>query len=98
MAERKEHTAAAAAPRLGRPGGHGPGRRGHGPMMGPPGLIGTGAKSKDFKRSAKRLAGLLKPHAVKIAVVILLAIVSVALAVIGPKLLGRATNVLFEGV
>jgi ATP-binding cassette subfamily B protein len=66
--------------------------------MGIHGMIGTGAKSKDFKRSAKRFAGLLKPHAVLLAIVILLAVASVTLAVIGPKLLGQATNVLFRGV
>ena len=33
-----------------------------------------------------------------IAVVLLLAVLSVALAVIGPKVLGRATDILFEGV
>ena len=38
----------------------------------------------------------LKP--LRIAVVILLAVVSVAFMVMGPKILGNATNILFDGV
>ncbi|MRS12269.1 MAG: ABC transporter ATP-binding protein [Actinobacteria bacterium] len=80
-------------------GGRGPG--GGGPMMGPGGhglMGGGGAKSKDFKGSLKRLAGYLKPHSAMIAVVVVLTIVSVACSVVGPRLLGKATNLLFEGV
>lgn len=73
------------------PGG-GPGFGGHGAAGMPV------AKSKDFKGSAKRLAGLLRPHRTMIATVIVLAIVSVALSTIGPRILGEATNVLFRGI
>jgi ATP-binding cassette subfamily B protein len=79
----------------------GPGR-GRGPMGGGfgggHGMIGSGAKAKNFGRSFARLVGKLRPEAVKIVVVMLLAIVSVAFAVAGPKILGNATNVLFSGV
>ncbi len=92
MAEATEHKEPTATPAR-----RGPGGGGGGPFGGH-GVIGTGAKSKDFKASAKRLVGLLRPHAAMIAIVIALAVVSVTLAVIGPKLLGEATNVLFEGV
>jgi ATP-binding cassette subfamily B protein len=55
-------------------------------------------KPKDLKGALRRLAGLLAKERVLIAVIVLLAIASVALAVIGPKILGRATDILFEGV
>jgi len=68
---------------------------------GPGGGHGRGApvvKAKDFKDSGKRLLGLLKPHRFTIALVIVLAIFSVTFTVIGPRILGAATNVLFQGV
>jgi len=62
------------------------------------GMAGGGAKAKNFGQSFARLIGKLRPEAVKIVVVMLLAIVSVAFSVAGPKILGNATNVLFSGV
>jgi ATP-binding cassette subfamily B protein len=56
------------------------------------------AKSRNFRGSFRRLLGELRPEALLIAFVMLLAIVSVVLAVIGPKILGTATDVLFAGV
>ncbi len=55
-------------------------------------------KAKDFKGSARRLAGLLKPEKVWVALVILLGAISVAASVTGPKILGNATTVIFEGL
>ncbi|MBO9578630.1 MAG: ABC transporter ATP-binding protein, partial [Microbacteriaceae bacterium] len=74
------------------------GRRG-GAGMGPMGGMGMPAeKAMRFWPSAKRLMGKLRPHRLQIAVTILLAAVSTALMVTGPKLLGEATNVIFAGV
>ncbi|MEO8323748.1 MAG: ABC transporter ATP-binding protein, partial [Actinomycetota bacterium] len=56
------------------------------------------SKSKDFRRAFERLLGELRPERVLIGFVLILAAISVTFAVIGPKLLGNATNVLFEGV
>jgi ATP-binding cassette subfamily B protein len=70
---------------------------GGGGPFGSHGMIGTGAKSKDFKGSGKRLLALLRPHRVMITVVIALAVVSVALSTVGPRILGEATNLLFAG-
>jgi len=69
-------------------------------MMGPGGhgMFAAGAKSKDLKGSLKRLGGYLQPHRAAIALVIVLTIVSVACSVAGPRILGTATNLLFEGV
>ncbi len=54
-------------------------------------------KSMNFLPSAKRLLGRLKPERIPVFFVFLLGIVSVALAVIGPKILGMATDLIFEG-
>jgi ATP-binding cassette subfamily B protein len=55
-------------------------------------------KSMTFLPSAKRLLGRLVPHRVKVVFVVLLGVVSVVFAVLGPKLLGEATNLIFAGV
>ena len=68
-------------------------RPGHGPMMG--GIVGQ--KPMDFKGSAKRLLGLLRPYRVKVVAVLVLAVVSVVLAVLAPKMLGWATDEIFSG-
>nr|WP_209696206.1 ABC transporter ATP-binding protein [Kribbella aluminosa] len=51
----------------------------------------------NFLPSAKRLLGRLRPHRVQVAGVVLLAIFSVGLSVLGPKILGRATDIIFAG-
>src|SRR3954462_1718788 len=73
----------------GRPGGMGPG----GMMMGGP----PPEKSKNFGASFRRLLGRLRPEAPRIAVVLVLAVGSVAFAGLGPKILGDAPNIIFEG-
>jgi ATP-binding cassette subfamily B protein len=82
------------------PGGPGRGPGPGGPMMGPGGhgLMTGGAKSRDFKGTMKRLGGYLKPEAGKLVVVLVLTALSVTATVAGPRILGIATNVLFEGV
>ena len=54
-------------------------------------------KAMTFVPSAKRLLGRLRPHRVTLIVVVALALVSVTLSVLGPELLGRATDVIFTG-
>ena len=51
----------------------------------------------DFGGSLRRLLGGLRPEAPLVAVVIVLAVVSVTFAVLGPKILGDAINLIFEG-
>jgi ATP-binding cassette, subfamily B, multidrug efflux pump len=55
-------------------------------------------KSMNFWPSARRLLGTLKPHRIGLAFVFLLTVLSVGFSVIGPKLLGEGTNLIFEGV
>ena len=88
MSDEPQDTDAPAVP---RPQG---GMR-HGPMM-PGGM--PAEKSMDFRGSGRRLLGVLRPERAKVAGVMSLAVVSVALVVLGPKILGTATNIIFEGV
>jgi ATP-binding cassette subfamily B protein len=55
-------------------------------------------KSVTFAPSAKRLIGRLRPESTRLILVIVLAIVSVGFSVLGPKLLGHATDIIFAGV
>jgi ATP-binding cassette subfamily B protein len=55
-------------------------------------------KAKDFRGTLKRIVGMLRPERARIVVVLLLAVVSVTFAVLGPKILGNAMNILYEGV
>jgi ATP-binding cassette subfamily B multidrug efflux pump len=91
-------TAAAEKPQRGRKGRPGQGGQPHSPGFGPPGLIGSGEKAKDFKGSFKRLVRRLRPERSKLILIILLAVVSVACTVAAPKILARATNQIFAGV
>ncbi|MFF1634333.1 ABC transporter ATP-binding protein [Leifsonia sp. NPDC058248] len=61
------------------------------------GMAGPVEKSMNFGPSAKRLAGRLRPEVIKLTFVTLLAVVSVFFAVLGPKLLGNAINLVFAG-
>ncbi len=88
-------TGAPGAP--GGPGGHG-GRPGGGPGMMGMRMGMPVAKANDARGTFFRLLGTLRPEAPRIAVVILLAIGSVFFAILGPSLLGEATNVLVAGL
>jgi ATP-binding cassette subfamily B protein len=73
-------------------------RRGPGGGGGPFGGMGMPAeKSMNFGPSARRLLRRLAPERVGMIFVILLGALSVLLAVLGPKILGEATNIIFEG-
>ncbi|MFH8984160.1 ABC transporter ATP-binding protein [Streptomyces varsoviensis] len=55
-------------------------------------------RSMDFRGSSRRLLGSLRPERAIISVALLLGLVSVALSVLGPKILGKATDLIFAGV
>jgi ABC-type multidrug transport system fused ATPase/permease subunit len=55
-------------------------------------------RSKDFKGSALRLVKRLTPQRSLTVTVLLLGIVGIAIGVIGPRVLGHATDLLFNGV
>jgi ATP-binding cassette subfamily B protein len=55
-------------------------------------------RSKDFKNSTRRLAARLRPEGFGVALILILAVASVTLLVIAPKILGNATNIIVDGV
>nr|WP_274636914.1 ABC transporter ATP-binding protein [Microbacterium bovistercoris] len=55
-------------------------------------------KAANFRASFTRMIGLLRPHWIAFSLVSLAGAIGVALAVIAPKVLGEATNIIFEGV
>ncbi|HHV00891.1 MAG TPA: ABC transporter ATP-binding protein, partial [Defluviitoga tunisiensis] len=55
-------------------------------------------KPRNFMGSLKRLLGYLKPQLIPLIIVIVFAVVSTIFMIIAPKMLGKATNVLFEGI
>ncbi|MGO1507505.1 MAG: ABC transporter ATP-binding protein [Microbacteriaceae bacterium] len=57
-----------------------------------------GGKPKNFWPSFRRFLGLLKPYAWVFALASFLGAIGVVLSVAGPKILGEATNIVFEGV
>ena len=69
-----------------------------GPFGGP---MGRGAapieKARSFGPSARRLLGTLRPERAGLIAVVLFGILSVGLTVLGPKLLGDGTNIVFAG-
>ncbi|MFI9111058.1 ABC transporter ATP-binding protein [Streptomyces venezuelae] len=71
-------------------------------MAGPGGRMMAGGgpdqRSMDFKGSGKRLLKQLAPERGALWVMLLAGVLSVAASVIGPKILGRATDLVFAGV
>ncbi|WP_291652359.1 ABC transporter ATP-binding protein [Clostridium sp.] len=71
----------------------------HGGFGGPMGgMHGGGGKAKDFKGTISKLIKYLKPYGISIITVLIFAIGSAAFSIIGPKILGKATTKLFEGL
>lgn len=67
-----------------------------GPRMG--GAAVPGERSKDLRNSTLRILSWMRPDWVKLGVVFTLAVASVVLVVLGPKILGNATNEIVRGV
>ena len=76
----------------GRPGGRGFAGGGFGGMQLPP------QKSKDLGKTLRQLLNRLRPEWMRIGISAVFALTYVALSVIGPKIIGNATNVIFNGV
>lgn len=88
----------AARPVPGRGMGRGMGRGLGGPGMGGPGAMIKGEKPKDFNATMRKLVAYLGPYKFAVAAVFAFAIGSTVFSIIGPKILGKATTRLFEGV
>lgn len=68
-----------------------------GPMGGHGGMHG-GEKAKNFKGTLSKLFKYLRPYYVKIAIVVVFAAGSTIFAIVGPKILAKATDKLAEGI
>ena len=79
---------------MGRPGGG----MIRGAGMGRPGPGQPPERSKDLRGTVRRLLARLRPERVRLVIVLVFGVTSVAFLVTGPKILGDATNVLFDGV
>ncbi|MER7534821.1 ABC transporter ATP-binding protein [Streptomyces sp. NPDC097704] len=71
-------------------------------MAGPGGRMMAGGgpdqRSMDFKGSGKRLLKQLAPERRTLWVMLIAGVLSVAASVVGPKILGKATDLIFAGV
>jgi ATP-binding cassette, subfamily B, multidrug efflux pump len=81
------------------PASRGPmGGRGRGPMGGGPMAMIKGEKPRDFKGTLKKLVSYLSRYRGLVMLVWLFAIASAVASIVTPKILGKATTKLFEGV
>jgi ATP-binding cassette subfamily B multidrug efflux pump len=55
-------------------------------------------KAKDFKGTLKRLLVYLKPRKISLLAVVFTAILSTVFSIVSPKIMGKATTKLFEGI
>ena len=74
-----------------------PARRQHGPMGGR-GPMGRGEKPKDFKGTIRKLLGYVGRHKIAVFFAIAFAMCSVIFNIVGPKVLGKVTTKLYEGL
>ncbi len=69
-----------------------------GPRHGGPGRMAGGEKAKDFKGTMKKLMGYLGDYKIQILFVIVFAVGSTVFNIAGPKILGKATTEIFNGL
>ncbi|WP_055489896.1 ABC transporter ATP-binding protein [Streptomyces sp. TP-A0356] len=71
-------------------------------MAGPMGRMMAGGgpdqRSMDFKGSGKRLLAQFKPERATMIAMLVCGVLSVGLSVVGPKILGKATDLVFAGI
>ena len=62
------------------------------------GNVGKVEKAKDFKGTIKKLLKYISKYKIMIAIVIIFSIISTIFSIVGPKILGDATTIIYEGV
>ncbi|MCB6201791.1 ABC transporter ATP-binding protein [Extibacter muris] len=72
------------------------GRRG--PMGGPHGAAMAGEKARDFKGTMKKLMNYMGKYKIAIFFVFIFAIGGTIFSIVGPKILGKATTEIFNGL
>jgi ATP-binding cassette, subfamily B, multidrug efflux pump len=78
---------AAARPKYAPPAGAG--------MFGGPRAV---EKSVNFRSSLKRLLGHLRPEQMTMIMVVVLAVAGILMSTVGPRILGRGTDIIFTGI
>ena len=68
------------------------GPMGHGRRM------GAGEKAKDFRGTLKKLIRYMDKYKIRLLIMLLFAVAGTVFSIIGPKILGRATTELFNGL
>lgn len=58
----------------------------------------SGEKAKDFKLAMKRLFQYMKKYRIQLGIMIVFAVGSTIFSIVGPKILGKATTELFDGL
>lgn len=58
----------------------------------------SGEKAKDFKSAMKRLFQYMKKYRIQLGIMIVFAVGSTIFSIVGPKILGKATTELFDGL
>lgn len=72
--------------------------RRQGPMGGPHGVAMAGEKARDFKGTMKKLMNYMGKYKIAIFFVIIFAIGGTIFSIVGPKILGKATTEIFNGL
>lgn len=69
-------------------------------MRGPMGAgrMGAGEKAKDFKESIKKIAAYMLRYKFRLLIMLICAIAGTTFTIIGPRILGKATTELFNGL
>ncbi len=73
-------------------------RRPRGPMGGPGRGAIPGEKAKDFKGSMKKIIQYMERYKVRFLIMFIFAIAGTIFNIVGPKILGKATTELFNGL
>ena len=72
--------------------------RRRGPMGGPHGAAMAGEKARDFKGTMKKLMNYMGKYKIAIFFVFIFAIGGTIFSIVGPKILGKATTEIFNGL
>lgn len=65
---------------------------------GPRGIGRPVEKAKDFKGTLRRLTAYMRPYTFSLIVVLVMTILSTLFSILSPKIMGKATTILFEGM
>ena len=98
MSDVRAHGRRPGTPSGSTPGGRGPGFGPGGHRGGPMGIGAPVEKAKSFGASLKRLVRYLRPRMALLVAVFVLAVVSTLFSVLGPKIMGNATTIIFTGL